>query len=178
MNNVRSLILSGTILSVIFAAGGAFAQDSTPAQQPDIPAASESAEPGAPEGRGPLARLDGNKDGTIQLDEFTNMDRLKAADTNGDGTLSQDEIEALALKQIVERQARRITNRLDIDGDGTVTIAEVEKHKAKRFALMDRNDDGKLDRDELRHGKNWGKGRHGSDHHQRHGDHNKPMPKN
>ncbi|MGH6763601.1 MAG: EF-hand domain-containing protein [Phyllobacterium sp.] len=182
MNNVRSLILSGTILSVFFASG-AFAQNRAPAPQPETPAATESADPGAAtERRGPLARFDTNKDGAIELEEFVVTERLKTADTNGDGTLSQDEIEAMALKRIVEREARKMTSRLDIDGDGTVTIAEVEKHKAKRFALMDRNDDGKLDRGEFRHGQKSGqksgKGHHGSGHHERHGEHRKAMPKN
>ena len=98
------------------------------------------------------------------------MDRLKEADKNGDGTLSQDEIEAMAMKRVVERQAQRMTKRLDVDGDGIVTIAEVEKQKGKRFALMDRNDDGKLEKSEMRHGKRMHKGheRGGHKHHQDH----------
>ena len=79
------------------------------------------------------------------------------ADANGDGTLSQDEITAMVEKARAERQVERATRRLDVNGDGTVTLAEVEKQKAKRFAVMDRNDDGKIEKAELRSGKRFGK---------------------
>ena len=178
MNTFRSLVLSGTILSLPLA-GGAFAQNA-PAQQPKAAASENSGKNGSPEQpRGPMARLDANKDGAIQVDEFSSTERLKAADTNGDGTLSSDEIEALVLKRMVERETRRLTNRLDVDGDGKVTLAEVENQKAKRFALMDRNNDGKLDPGELRHGKKDGKDHHGHGpkKHERHGERHQPMPK-
>ncbi|GHC65751.1 hypothetical protein [Limoniibacter endophyticus] len=75
---------------------------------------------------------------------------LKSADMNGDGKLSHEELEKFALKQQAKRAADRMTRRLDIDGDGIVTLAEIERHQQKRFALFDRNDDGKLERREWR----------------------------
>lgn len=167
MKRITALILSGTFLTV-FAIGGAFAQTDTPAQS-QTPGATEA--PAKPDGgHAKRVKMDANDDGSVDLSEFSNMDRLKEADKNGDGTLSQDEIEAMAMKRVVERQAQRMTKRLDVDGDGIVTIAEVEKQKGKRFALMDRNDDGKLEKSEMRHGKRMHKGheRGGHKHHQDH----------
>ena len=144
-----SVILSG---AAAILATSAFAQAPTAAQAPA--AAVEKTgkhEHHAWHHKGPgFARLDANKDGAVDLAEFTNMDRLKKADANGDGILSQDEITAMIEKAILERKVERATRRLDIDGDGTVTLAEIEKQKAKRFALMDRNDDGKIEKAELR----------------------------
>ncbi len=159
MKRILALILSGTFLTVV-AVGGVFAQTETPAQT-QIPAPADAQNNSASDSNAakPMQRkMDKNDDGAVDLSEFTNMDRLKQADTNGDGTLSQDEIQAMVMRRIVERQVRRMTNRLDVNGDGVVTIAEVEKQKEKRFALMDRNDDGKLERSELRHHKNTHKG--------------------
>lgn len=102
--------------------------------------------------RGPMGWMDKNKDGTIDKAEFQagKLERLKAADTNGDGMLSQDELEAMVLKQIAERRAARLVKRLDIDGDGSVTLAESEGMRDKRFAVLDLNNDGKIDERELR----------------------------
>ncbi|MGB3643086.1 MAG: calcium-binding protein [Mesorhizobium sp.] len=100
----------------------------------------------------------------IDLEKFSKMDRLKAADTNGDGTLSRDEIENMVMKRMIERMANRMEKRLDINGDGKVTLEEIQKQKAKQFAVLDRNDDGQLDRKELRtthHGHHGKRGWHG-----------------
>ena len=67
--------------------------------------------------------------------------------------------------------------RLDVDGDGKVTLTEIEQHRAKQFSLMDRNNDGKLEGRELRRGDRDGRkferhGRqneHGGKHWKRHG---------
>jgi hypothetical protein len=107
------------------------------------------------------------KRGPVDLQQFSGIDDLKAADANGDGTLSREEIETMVMKRMVERMANRAERRLDVNGDGKVTIEEVEKQKQKEFAALDRNDDGKLDRKELRaahghgmHGKHRGHGKH------------------
>ncbi|MNE92623.1 EF hand [compost metagenome] len=92
------------------------------------------------------------------------MDELKAADTNGDGVLSRDEIEALALKRMVSRAADRMERRLDVKGDGKITLEAIEKQRQKEFAALDRNEDGKLDRHELRAGKKFHHGPKGPHH--------------
>ncbi|KAB2676736.1 calcium-binding protein [Brucella tritici] len=104
------------------------------------------------------------KRGPVDLEKFSRMDDLKAADTDGDGVLSRAEIEALALKRIVSRAADRMERRLDINGDGKVTLAEVENQRKKEFAALDRNEDGKIDRSEMRAAKM---------HHQARGSHHK-----
>ncbi|RCS22639.1 calcium-binding protein [Phyllobacterium salinisoli] len=91
----------------------------------------------------------------IDLVQFSKTAELKAADTNGDGTLSHEELEALAMKRMASRAADRLQRRLDVNGDGKVTLEEVEKQRGKEFAALDRNDDGKLDRKELRAGKRF-----------------------
>lgn len=168
MKRILALALSGTFLTV-FALGGAFAQTQTPEQTPAVKESTKTS--GHEHKRG--ARLDTNDDGALDQAEFTNIDRLKEADTDKDGTLSKQEIEAMVTKRVVERQTERMTKRLDVNGDGVVTIAEVEKQKAKRFALMDRNDDGKIDKSEMRHGH---KGKHGHKKHHgpRHNDEKMP----
>lgn len=90
------------------------------------------------------------KHGPIDLEKFSQMDSLKAADTNNDGTLSRAEIEAFVQKRMIQRAADRMEKRLDVNGDGTITLDEIQKQKAKEFAALDRNDDGKLERKELR----------------------------
>ncbi|WP_433760269.1 EF-hand domain-containing protein [Brucella anthropi] len=104
------------------------------------------------------------KRGPVDLEKFSRMDDLKAADTDGDGVLSRAEIEALALKRIVSRAADRMERRLDVNGDGKVTLAEVENQRKKEFAALDRNEDGKIDRSEMRAAKM---------HHQARGSHHK-----
>ncbi|KQT54230.1 hypothetical protein ASG43_00960 [Aureimonas sp. Leaf454] len=144
--------------------------------------AETSAEPAAPESGetrgdrrgGPhrMGRMDANQDGAIGKDEFQGqrVERLRKADANGDGTLSKTELEAMVLQQIAERRAARLERRLDINGDGRVTLAEIESMRDKRFALYDRNDDGRLDSRELaalHRGMGPGEMRRGGDRHER-----------
>jgi len=55
--------------------------------------------------------LDSDKDGFLSWDEVKNVKPLarefKAADTNGDGKVSRDEIRALSKRRVAERRARR-----------------------------------------------------------------------
>lgn len=121
------------------------------------------------------------KRGPVDLDKFSRMDDLKAADTDGDGVLSRAEIEALALKRIVSRAADRMERRLDVNGDGKVTLAEVENQRKKEFAALDRNEDGKIDRSEMRAAKMYHQARgshHKGPHHMgnhKGGEHKGPM---
>lgn len=151
------------VLASLATAGYAFAQDT---KQPDASETSvETPKDGQHLKRGP-----------IDLETFSRLDDIKAIDTNDDGTLSRQEIEDHALKQMVKRIADRMERRMDVNGDGTVTIAEVEKQKQKEFAALDRNEDGKIDRKEMRAahkgGKSFGKhgrhGGHGFHHHKMH----------
>lgn len=166
MKSLKLAVLAGAVTSF---AAVALAQNSTPAPQPNAPEAGQQTRKLPPRMQARLDRLDANKDGAIDEQEFATAQNLKDADANGDGTLSNDELVAMIQKRQAERQAERLSRRLDIDGDGKVTIAEVEQQRAKRFALMDRNNDGKLEANELRgkgHGKHWRKGGHDRRHQQ------------
>ena len=98
------------------------------------------------------------------------MERLKAADTNGDGMISR--AEAQALPRLAERfdavdsnrdgqitrdelrfaraQAMRagMVRHLDKDGDGKVSKAEALTAAEKRFERVDANKDGFITREE------------------------------
>lgn len=112
----------------------------------------------------------------IDLAKFTNIDDLKAADTNKDGILSREEIETHALAQMVKRAADRMERRLDVNKDGKISLDAIEKQRAARFAELDTNKDGKLDRSELKAGnKHHKRGGHDGKHHGKrsHGEHKK-----
>ena len=74
----------------------------------------------------------------------------------------------MVLKQMAERRAAKMVKRLDLDGDGVVTLAESEGMRDKRFAVMDLNNDGKIDKRELREAHRGMGPRHG-DRMERHG---------
>ncbi|GFP62721.1 hypothetical protein BCBD1442_20790 [Brucella ceti] len=70
-----------------------------------------------------------------------------------------------------------------MNGDGKVTLDEIQNQRKKEFAALDRNDDGKLDRHEMRAAKMSHRGRKGhhemGKHHKsgdhKGGDHKGPM---
>ena len=140
------------------AAGGAAAQQGPGAANPA---------PRPPGQR--FERMDTDDSGTISFEEFAAaMDSrtgAAAADADGDGTLTVEEIAAELQRQHFRRQAERMMRRMDADGDGTVTLAEIESRQRKMYALMDRDDSGAIEADEMRRGR--GEGRRGGRHHRR-----------
>lgn len=104
-------------------------------------------------------RADADSSGDVTFEEFTAAmnQRIGKADADGDGKMTVAEIASAIERMRAERMARRLVERFDTNGDGVLTKAEIESRQKKMFALMDRNDDGKLVKDEMsRQG-----GRHG-----------------
>jgi Ca2+-binding EF-hand superfamily protein len=103
-----------------------------------------------------------DSDGTITFDQFSEAmnARLKkiVADNGGKVTVAQlaDALE----KARFEQMAKRIIARYDTKGDGTLTSDDVTSHQKKAFAMLDRNNDGKIEKSELPK-KGRGFGRHG-----------------
>lgn len=94
---------------------------------------------------------DADKSGDVTFEEFASAfdNRIGGADANADGVYTAEEIAAEIQRQMAQRMAERLIQRFDTDGDGKLTKAEVESQQQKMFALLDRNNDGKVVKDEL-----------------------------
>ncbi|PTW57626.1 Ca2+-binding EF-hand superfamily protein [Breoghania corrubedonensis] len=170
----RALILSGAGIAVAASAfaGVAVAQGR---MQPGAngPAGGPDGRPGGPR-MGMFQMMDTNKDGKVTKDEFLGQAGPFFArfDTNKDGTVTRDEIVQAMTKRMEERVAR-MSAPFDANGDGNVTKEEFDTFRAKRFALLDRNNDGEVDAEEVGvmmpmmgrghggwggHHRGWGKG--------------------
>ncbi|MFZ1470605.1 MAG: hypothetical protein WAT09_16765 [Paracoccaceae bacterium] len=108
---------------------------------------------GEREGRGMFGQLmekvDANGDGAItqaEIDTFR-VGLVTGADTSGEGSISLDEFETIYLDLTRDRMVDAFQD-LDADGDGVVTQAEMDTRFGGIVDQMDRNDDGKLDRED------------------------------
>jgi len=100
-------------------------------------------------------RLDADQSGDITFEEFSAAmkSRIGEADKDGDGQMTVGEIASEIERLRAERMAKRIVERFDTDGDGMLTAAEIVSRQKKMFALLDRNDDGKVEKQEMPRGK-------------------------
>ncbi|HHZ07259.1 MAG TPA: acid-shock protein [Rhizobiales bacterium] len=92
---------------------------------------------------------DADANGEITFEEFAEAINRRLVDADGDGKMTVGEIADAIARMRAERMAQRMIERFDTDGDGALTKAEVESRQRKMFALLDRNDDGKIVRDEM-----------------------------
>jgi hypothetical protein len=95
--------------------------------------------------------IDADGNGRLTLGEFDDA-RTKyvvLGDTDRDGILSRAEIERIALATLIRRQADRMERNLDVDGDGTVTVEEIENRRKEAFDALDADGDGVLSRAEF-----------------------------
>jgi Ca2+-binding EF-hand superfamily protein len=84
------------------------------------------------------------------------------ADENGDDALSLDEFEAVWVQRS-DRRMVRMFQRLDRNGDLSVTKDEVAGRTSRIVPMMDSNGDGALSmEDHRRHHGGWGRGKRGS----------------
>ncbi|WP_198662922.1 EF-hand domain-containing protein [Cohaesibacter intestini] len=132
---------------------------------------------GGPRGMGPEQRIqqfDINKDGVLTKEELATAleQKITDNDTDGDKAITLEEFKTEWAKQ-TERMMVRAYQRLDPNGDGKVTLEELQQQSSFMFDRMDRNDDGKIDKDDRpqqrmgKRGGRWGDddgrrgGRHG-----------------
>lgn len=105
-------------------------------------------------GRGPgdgprdMAFADTNGDGTVTVEEMQarHAERFQAADADGNGKLSVDEMQNAMLRQ----RAQHRVQALDTDGDGNVSAEEYQAPMRWRLSRMDHDGDGQIGPREMR----------------------------
>jgi hypothetical protein len=109
-----------------------------------------------------MHRLDLNGDGMISPTEANAVGtvRFLSMDADGDGIITEAEMQERMRKRMTERTAKRFA-MMDQNGDGRVDRAEFEETGTARFERMDSNGDGQVSTEDFRaqrHGR--GRGRH------------------
>ncbi|MEM0899680.1 MAG: hypothetical protein AAGI92_06980 [Pseudomonadota bacterium] len=100
-----------------------------------------------------IQQIDTDRNGAItreELSEFITA-RYAEADLNNDDSVTMEEAETFGQNRGM-RRARGVTpvmSRVDIDGNGTVTLAEIEERADKAFAFFDLDNSGSIEADEL-----------------------------
>ncbi|MCG6856497.1 MAG: EF-hand domain-containing protein [Salaquimonas sp.] len=121
-------------------------------------------------GKAMFDKIDTNNDGAVSQDEMTKAlgFRFDEADTNKDGSVTKAEIIAAVesnakfpgAKRFSGRISDRIVYQFDLDENGNVSRSEIENRANKVFALVDWNDDGKVEVAEIRRMAGMFGGRH------------------
>ncbi|WP_422368416.1 EF-hand domain-containing protein [Pelagibius sp.] len=101
-----------------------------------------------------LRYFDSDGDGAVSQAEIDQVrdERFAAFDGDQSQSLSLAEFEGLWLDFMRERMVDGF-QRLDADGDGQVTLAEVNRPLGQMVQRMDRNEDGVIDRSDFKRGK-------------------------
>lgn len=99
-----------------------------------------------------IEQIDTDKSGSISPEEFAaiGLGKMIAADKDGDGTLTTEEISTAMEAERKRRREEAMMKRLDVNGDGSVTVAELQDRMNKQFAVLDLNSDGSLSEEEIR----------------------------
>jgi len=97
-------------------------------------------------------QLDSNGDGQITQDELQarGAARFAEADSNGDGALSRAELEAQASERMASR-IDRMMERLDSNGDGQLSQDEMQSRRdpSRMFARLDTDESGGISQEEF-----------------------------
>lgn len=104
-----------------------------------------------------LERYDRDGDNALSIEELRGgaIERVREYDADGDGALSLEEFEALWLDRTRERM-EHVFQRLDADGDGRITEAEMVVHYVRMVERFDRDGDGLLTKDDFQRSKRSG----------------------
>jgi Ca2+-binding EF-hand superfamily protein len=110
-----------------------------------------AAEPYLPKAQKSFDRIDLNKDGKINLAEFTPVAerRFLGIDVNKDNTVSTAEIDA-SLQAALERRRNRILASLDADKNGSISRPELDSYIEAMVAGADTDSDGGISFSEAR----------------------------
>jgi hypothetical protein len=98
-----------------------------------------------------LQRLDLNRDGAVTPDEAgaVRAVRFLRWDSDGDGVITEAEMVAAAQARVARRIAKKFA-RMDRNGDGRIERTEFDDIAAARFARLDTDGDGRVSREEIR----------------------------
>ncbi|WP_295537061.1 hypothetical protein [uncultured Thioclava sp.] len=117
-----------------------------------------------------MNEVDTNGDGAISLEEIQakRAADAKALDANGDGMISKDELVNFELAKEKTRIEARVAQRFaaqDVNGDGELSAAELIERPLpmQMFQRIDRNNDGVLSADELQAARKMMRQRMGDD---------------
>lgn len=97
-----------------------------------------------------LKKADTNKDGVITKEELqaAQEKRFKKFDLNDDGEVTAKEVQEKMSEHFAKR-AQRLTRRFDENRDGKVTAEEFKAHGERRLYMLDLNNDGQISKDEM-----------------------------
>ena len=92
-----------------------------------------------------------DSNGTISFDQFSEAmnARLKKMVADNGGKLTVAQLADALEKARFEEMAKRIVARYDTKGDGTLTTDDITGREKKVFAMLDKNNDGKIEKSEL-----------------------------
>jgi Ca2+-binding EF-hand superfamily protein len=99
--------------------------------------------------------------GAITFDQFSDAmnARLKKLVADNGGKLTVAQLADALEKARFERMVKRIVARYDSKGDGTLTTDDITGREKKVFAMLDKNNDGKIEKSELPKGGRFGRHR-------------------
>ncbi|UVK44516.1 hypothetical protein BPNPMPFG_006442 [Mesorhizobium sp. AR07] len=117
---------------------------------------------------GTMMRLDkamSDHNGSISFDQFSEAmnARLKKLVADNGGKLTVAQLADALEKARFEQMAKRIIARYDTKGDGTLTSDDITSREKKVFAVLDKNNDGKIEKSELPKDGRFGHHRLGGD---------------